>query len=519
MIRELDYLVLSGLSYGFFKDEDIGFTLEDILFLNETSKKRLLSFPNEVWSYGGRDIFEKTFHKFLCQWKIVGIMDDTYRQGTEKTGFYAIAFEKYGEIVIAYRGTELGSFGEAYKDFIETDLLIGMDKKPKQFEQGVEFYREMLKLKPKNISLTGHSLGGGIAQYVTLISDMYNYGIPKVYTWNAIGINKVGILNIFDFISFDSIIEKKYLQLKNNNTHYKKVKNAYYNYLFKMFKKNGYIKDKENINNFSRDNFKLEIEEELEKKFEDLFVTTESKHLIPFFYGKKDVEKIDKYQLIVDIKTFFKDIFNEERLFQELEFARKFLKIFRENKRYNERVINFVHSEDFTISLYTHLGSTYAIDKGLVKLEENLHPLLKKVYAFTKSMKSFHMYQVFLPFFVFQGKNKGIISKDLNLDYIATVSRKIIYHEHDLSDDFLGFYYEKQELTEKNYYFCKKELLHGISSCKSEIKYLKETALAIKHMDYLKFRILWKYITNKIGSPYRKKDIYDLIIFHKREKG
>ena len=70
MITELDYLVLSGLSYGDFKEEDIGLTLEEILFLNDKSKERLLSFPNEVWSYGGSDIFEKTFHAFYMSGKL-----------------------------------------------------------------------------------------------------------------------------------------------------------------------------------------------------------------------------------------------------------------------------------------------------------------------------------------------------------------------------------------------------------------------------------------------------------------
>lgn len=513
MITELDYLVLSGLSYGDFKEEDIGLTLEEILFLNDKSKERLLSFPNEVWSYGGSDIFEKTFHAFLYEWKIIGIMNDTYRQGTEKTGFYAIAFEKNKQIVISYRGTELSSFGEAYKDFIETDFVISVDRKPKQLEQGVEFYKEILEKEHKSISLTGHSLGGAIAQYVALISDLKGYGIPKVYTWNALGINKLGILNLEDFIEFDSIALEKYPSLKNNEILYKKAKNYYYGYLFKILKKNNYIKDKESIKKISKAEFKLKLDEDIEKKFESIF-TIIDKPLLPFFNKKNEI----KDELIISPKVFIDDFFNENMIYEELIRARKFIKKFKKNNKYDEYITNFVHSEDFTITLYPHLGSTYEINKGLVKSNEKLHPFLKKMYAFTKSIRSYHMYQVFLPFFEFEGENRGQIKKELSIDYISSEVRKIIYQEKNLSDEFLGFYYNSFKLEQNNYYKIKKNLLHGMEISKADIKYLKESIIIIKRMDFEKFKELWEKVQSKIGSPYIKKDIYDLITFNERDK-
>ncbi|OQY42147.1 MAG: hypothetical protein B6227_02995 [Fusobacteriia bacterium 4572_74] len=513
MITELDYLVLSGLSYGNFKKEDIGLSLEEILFLNNESKKRLLSFPNEVWSYGGRDIFQKTFHTFLCEWKVIGIMDDTYKQGTEKTGFYGIAFEKNKQIIISYRGTEVSSFGEAYKDFIETDLLIGVDRKPKQLEQGVEFYKKILKIEHESIALTGHSLGGGIAQYVALISDLGGYGIPKVYTWNAIGINKVGILNLEDFLEFDSIAERKFPSLKNNEMLYKRVKNYYYSYLFKNLKKNNYIKDKESIKKISKLEFKFELDEDAKKKLENIFMIS-NKSMLPFFAKKEE----QKNELIMSPKVFIEDFFDEDMIYEELIRARKFIKKFKKNNKYDEYIINFVHSEDFTITLYPHLGSTYAINKGLVRLDEKLNPFLKKMYAFTKSIRSYHMYQVFLPFFSFEGEDRGQIKKELSIDYIATEVRKVIYQENNLSDEFLGFYYNSLELDSENYYKIKKTLLHGMGMTKADIKYLKESIVIIKRMNFEEFKKLWKKVQKKVGSPYMKKDIYDLISFHERDK-
>ena len=45
---------------------------------------------------------------------------------------------------------------DAYKDFIETDLAIGLGKIPLQFYEGVEVYYNLVnkhKILPKNISL------------------------------------------------------------------------------------------------------------------------------------------------------------------------------------------------------------------------------------------------------------------------------------------------------------------------------------------------------------------------------
>ena len=513
MIKELDYLILSGLSYGNFKEEDIGSTLEEALFTNETSKARLMSFPNEVWSYGGRDIFEKTFFSFLSEWKIIGIQDETYKFGSDKTGFYAVAFEKHGEIVIAYRGTELNNLGDAYKDFIETDLMIGVDKKPKQFEQGVAFYEKIREENHEKIALTGHSLGGGIAQYVALISDLKEGIIPKVYTWNAVGINKSGILSIYDFMNFETIIDEKHPGLKNNKTIYKKLEANYFAHLTRILKKKDYIKDKESIKKFSKINFKIEITEELASKFESL-LTVPTRPLLPFLNKKEEKQN----ELINSPKALISDCFDEDRIYAELTYARKFIDRFKKNLRYNEKVINFVHSEDFTVTLYPHIGSTYVVNKGLKRTDEKMHPTLKKMYAFTKSMRSFHMYQVFLPFFEFEGSRHGEIRKDLSLNYIVTEVRRVIYQEKNLPDDFLGFYYDLTELDEDNYYHIKKSLIYGVAMSKADIKYLKETVIAIKRMDFEEFKEMWGKVKKKVGSPFIKKDIYDLIIFDNRNK-
>ncbi|MCI0764344.1 lipase [Bacillus sp. TL12] len=103
-----------------------------------------------------------------------------YHEVDEKTGFAAYAFKDKttGEIVITYVGTEDGTD-------VVTDAEIGghnitnankvalgnweQDLAVKQYDQGDSFYMRMRHENPSaKISVTGHSLGGGIADTVAL---------------------------------------------------------------------------------------------------------------------------------------------------------------------------------------------------------------------------------------------------------------------------------------------------------------------------------------------------------------
>ena len=91
-------------------------------------------------------------------------------------------------------------------------MAIGLGKIPLQFYEGVEVYYNLVnkhKILPKNISLTGHSLGGGIAQYVALSVDKNSQTIPYTYTWNAVGINRDGIVSVLDYIDLEKILKEQ----------------------------------------------------------------------------------------------------------------------------------------------------------------------------------------------------------------------------------------------------------------------------------------------------------------------
>lgn len=109
---------------------------------------------------------------------------DKYKfEDMEDDGFYAVAFMKENDIVIAYRGTE----PEKIEDLI-ADLYIGfLNRNHSQLVSAYLFVEYIKELYPnKNIHLTGHSLGGCLTQYAFVCT---NKKYPTV-TWNALGLGK-----------------------------------------------------------------------------------------------------------------------------------------------------------------------------------------------------------------------------------------------------------------------------------------------------------------------------------------
>lgn len=104
------------------------------------------------------------------------------------TGFAAIALQKDDQIVISFRGTEIKKDDEID---LKNDRIMWIEKKfPPQLECAKEFIKTIEsnpKLKNKDITLTGHSLGGSLAQF---LSAMYGY--------KAVAFNPYGIKNILD---------------------------------------------------------------------------------------------------------------------------------------------------------------------------------------------------------------------------------------------------------------------------------------------------------------------------------
>lgn len=108
----------------------------------------------------------------------LGLNSEMFHPPKDK-GFYAQLYEKNGKYVLAYRGTlELPDVGE--------DLTQGTGISSDQYNQSVKLAEAMQKtgnFDAKNTTITGHSLGGGLAAIAGGVT-----GYPT-YTYNAAGVH------------------------------------------------------------------------------------------------------------------------------------------------------------------------------------------------------------------------------------------------------------------------------------------------------------------------------------------
>jgi hypothetical protein len=96
-----------------------------------------------------------------------------------KSGFYAAVYknDKTGEVTIAYRGTVgADDWGTNFRARFVTPL----SKVPLQYRAAGELAGMVRSEYSRNISLTGHSLGGSLASYAGIEAH-----IPQVITFNA----------------------------------------------------------------------------------------------------------------------------------------------------------------------------------------------------------------------------------------------------------------------------------------------------------------------------------------------
>lgn len=101
-------------------------------------------------------VYDVKKNKLPEGWKLIEI------EKNPKNGFYACLAKKGDEVAIAFRGTELTSI----KD-LRNDVAMNNHKLPSQAYSALKYYDEVKEIFPNvKISVTGHSLGGSLAQIV-----------------------------------------------------------------------------------------------------------------------------------------------------------------------------------------------------------------------------------------------------------------------------------------------------------------------------------------------------------------
>ena len=509
MINGIEYLFLSNLAYCNFNKNDIGSSLNSLLFgkHNEENRKRILGNKNNLVNADNFELSYSFFKDCFEQWKVLNIEDQT-ACGSEpskySSGFFAIAFTKKHEVVISYRGSETISLEDAYKDFIENDLLLSFGKRPPQFDEGYKFYKKLIDdgCNPNSVRLTGHSLGGGIAQYVAVMSQKDCLPIPNTCTWNSVGIQKDGLIRIEDFINFESLLKEKIgLHIKNSE-YLSKLKTNYFNLLSKHIDKK---KKFGNLNNCSSEtlNFKFQLNKSEKMDFETLL-------------SAENFYKVFEYSNTssADLEAKLKEIFlNEKMVSDAVTQSEKILSDFKENKIYENIVLNFVHSKDLTVSLFKHAGSVYIVDQNFSRQEKTNNKFFKNFSLFSKSFKNYHFSDVFLPFISTSETQMGKLTKKINDDYVSSCIRKLIRMEEYCDLELLVLYYSLERITEDNFEKIKSLLLGGLARIKEEIKFKKQVINRIKNSNFLTLEHLWLKSLLKLSTPYQYKDIYDYLVF------
>ena len=184
-MTELEYMALSRLVY-----EDLstveGMTIGNIL----NSNPPVVQDPNNIVLSNLESVYSYVLISF---------------EPNTASGLSAAAFQNpaTGEIVYAFRGTEnnFSSFKEAAKaidDFLtDAQIAVGGSQlgEPNQFRDAYEFVRDSINpnmtdsqlamyINSNDVSFTGHSLGGGLAQYMTYRTA------GEAVTFNAVGIGQ-----------------------------------------------------------------------------------------------------------------------------------------------------------------------------------------------------------------------------------------------------------------------------------------------------------------------------------------
>ena len=515
-LSHLEYMIFSGLAYCYFGKKDIGRSIVDLLYNGddcEENKKRILIKHNMFKTfnyYATWEVVGEALLPYLEEWVVVEVLDKTdFGKEENRSGYYSVAFGRkeegggYKDLVIGYRGSQIFPFKEAYRDFIETDLKIGLGKKPLQFDEGFEFYKAMIaKYGYENIHLTGHSLGGGIAQYVAVMAERIladKKFVPMTVTFNSIGIRVEGMIKVDDFISLDKarefvcelVEESKWESIKGSLIFYLKTKASFIKSTSKLLP----IPE-----DFNSQNLKVS---DIEKKA----VQSQLKLIKGLNLDEEGFNRL------MDV------LFDREALERELREAEALLGNFMQNEKYRDKVVNFAHSSDFTATYFPHIGRLIYVDRYLEEeKDDGKKEFLKTLGIFQKIIKEYHLFDVFIPFLSRKnGMNVMMRENDfsdrLNIRYVASSLRRMIYKEK-CSKKLLLAYYKRDELDDDNGRSLLKEIIiKDFEKNKKLFIYGEHILQRLRLMNDDEFVSMWFDAMDKLVSPYEYRDIFDYINF------
>ena len=117
------------------------------------------------------DKFSESEKKLLSEWKISKIHDDNH-----ETGFYACVIETNQGAAVSFRGSEeMANLEHLEKDWLQADLGLLNSTLTTQQDECNEFLNDNKEFlnEYENLTMVGHSLGGNLADYATIVSEEY----------------------------------------------------------------------------------------------------------------------------------------------------------------------------------------------------------------------------------------------------------------------------------------------------------------------------------------------------------
>ena len=238
MVKTIEYLNLSALAYVDFKKSDPGLTLDKIIRSEQKEKSRK-----------GLDLNKPEFSALKDTSNPLRSYTLVHFEKDDVSGFAGAAFKSpSGDIVLTLRGTETDKNGIPVWNDGLTDLTIGTMITPpvQQFWSTLDFVKSTVAnlagdgnvsksdalryLRANNATVTGYSLGGGLASYLTYMTSDFSsgqhYGGIKAVTFNAVGIatnlldiaalTRLGEYNVVDHVNSLDWVGTYGLQLGNN---------------------------------------------------------------------------------------------------------------------------------------------------------------------------------------------------------------------------------------------------------------------------------------------------------------